>query len=231
MCIILDHFNYRKCKSLQKNLLKNRMKKITNLLLITLFIASCCTDESVETARYELSTAELSLIPYKSGEKISFVHSNGYTFDFKVIEDTTQWMQYFDFCEWNCCGQDYFSYQVKTAVLESVYPKFQFEFSLGTSIYSEYSPGILNIQLNYSRSVQFPYDSSATIICDTLSKTVFHDSIYLNDKLFFNVFEKDFETYNYFSDSSVLSPKTLYYNNQGLIQFKMSNNETYTINK
>lgn len=206
------------------------MKRILIFIFVAVFVTSCCTDESTETARFELSTAEQNLIPYKSGEKISFVHSNGYTFDFNVVEDTTQWKQYYDFCEWNCCGQDYYSYQVRTAVLESVYPKFHIEFSLGTSNYSEYSPGIMNIQLNYSKSFQFPYDTSAAIICDTLSKTVFHDSIYLNDRLYFNVFEKDFETYNFLSDSLALSPKTLFYNNKGLLQIKMSNNETFTYN-
>ena len=82
--------------------------------MLFLIVSSCCREDSMETARYELTSDELALLPYFNGQKINFVHSNGYSFDFNVIEDKIEWKEYHDFCEWNCCGNDYFSYQVKT---------------------------------------------------------------------------------------------------------------------
>ena len=118
----------------------------TNLLLLLIFsiplLTSCCNEDNVEVARYELTQYELELIPYTLGQKVVFEHSNGYEFNAYVEEIATEWQQYFDFCEWNCCGQDYFSYQTKRVFLVSSYPNLRMRFRLNESIYSDYTPRI-----------------------------------------------------------------------------------------
>ena len=95
------------------------MKRIIQTLMLFLLLSSCCREDSIEVARYELGAQELALLPYSNGQKVSFVHSNGYAFDFNVIEDRIEWEQHHAFCEWNCCGNEYYSYQMKTTILES----------------------------------------------------------------------------------------------------------------
>ncbi len=205
------------------------MKQIQTLILL-LIVSSCCMKESIEIARYELTADELELLPYTNEEKINFIHSNGYTFDFNVTENKVEWKEHHGFCEWNCCGNDYFSYQLKTTVLESSYPKFHVEFSLGGSTFGDYSPQVLNMRINHRHFIQFPYDSLAHFICDSVTKTVYYDSISLNNQMYYKVVMKKFDSHYVVNDSSALEPKSIYFNNLGMIQLEMSNYETYTIN-
>ncbi len=206
------------------------MKGILKILMLCLLISSCCREDSVETARYGLKAEELALIPYQNGEKKNFVHSNGYSFDLNVIEDTLEWKEYHSFCEWNCCGNDYFSYQVKTSILESTYPRFHIELSLGGTKFSDYYPQVLSVEINNRHFIQFPYDTLANFICDSITKAVYYDSISLNNKMYYEVVKRDFDRHNFINDSSVLVPMSMYLNHLGIIQLKMSNYETYTRN-
>ncbi len=197
--------------------------------MLFLLLSSCCREDSIEVARYELGAQELALLPYSNGQKVSFVHSNGYAFDFNVIEDRIEWEQHHAFCEWNCCGNEYYSYQMKTTILESTYPKFHIEFSLGGARFREYIPQTLNIEINNRHFIQFPYDTLSNFICDSITQTIYYDSISLNNQMYYKVFMRKFESN--VSDSSLLEPMSVYFNNLGLIQLEMSNHETYTINK
>ncbi|PIF05886.1 MAG: hypothetical protein CSA36_04325 [Draconibacterium sp.] len=187
-------------------------------------------EDPIETARYELTNDELELLPYTKGEKINFIHSNGYAFDFNVTENKIEWKEHHNFCEWNCCGNDYFSYQVKTTILESTYPKFHIEFSLGGTRLNDYYPQTLNMEINHSYFIKFPYDTLTNFICNSATKTIYYDSIALNNQMYYEVIMKNFDSHNFISDSSVLVPMSVYFNNLGMIQLEMSNHETYTIN-
>lgn len=204
------------------------MRKIFLLLYIAVFISSCCTDESLETARYELTQTEQKLIPYQSSSSVNFIHSNGYSFDFKVVEDTMQWLQYHEFCEWNCCGQDYYSYQQKTVRMESDYPRIKISFNLNTS-FENYTPRYLGITIN-NYYFNLPYDSAANFLIEDYYKLVQYDSLMLNNRMFYNVVSQESVSSYSFEDSTLLRPETLFYNNLGLLQIKMSNDETFTFN-
>ncbi|MDR2009390.1 MAG: hypothetical protein LBQ22_02785 [Bacteroidales bacterium] len=203
--------------------------KLIISILVGLIISGCCRKDSVEIARYELSSDELKIIPYELGEKINFIHSNGYSFDFNVVEDKIEWKEYHDFCEYNCCGQDYFSYQVRTTIIESSYPRFNIELSLGGSRIYEYIPKSLNIEINYDYFARLPYNDSMNFICDSTTNTTFFETIILNGKSYTNVTKKLLDT-QYIIDTQILMPKAIYYNELGIIQIETTNNETYTIN-
>ncbi len=204
------------------------MTKILQLLVLLLIVSSCCLEDPVETARYELSAKEQELLPYMQGQTFDFVHSSGYTFKLNVTKNHIEWKEHHDFCEWNCCGNPYYSYQVRTAVLESDYPKFRIEFSLGDARMTEYQPSAMNVNVNHGYFLQLPYDSLANFIQD--SKTIYYDSISLNNQMFYEVIKSDFDYLYDNQDSTLLVPKSFYFNHLGMIQLKMSNNETYTIN-
>jgi hypothetical protein len=204
--------------------------KILALLLIAAFFSSCCNKESIETARYELSEDELNLIPYEEGQKINFEHSNGYEFCFEVVENRVEWKEHHDFCEWGCCGKDYFSYQVKYVRIKSSYPKLNIEFSVGGTGYGGYLEDLIYISVNSGYFASIMYDSLANFICTEAADVTCYDSVNINGNYYYGVVEKDFES-GFAQDSTVLAIKSLLYNKQhGLIQLEMTNNETYSIN-
>ncbi|MEI6575379.1 MAG: hypothetical protein WCO63_04300 [Bacteroidota bacterium] len=200
------------------------------IMTACLFLSSCCNKDSVETARLALDSAELKLIPYKLGEQYKFVHSNGFGFYFTVTEDKLQWYEQRDLCEWNCCGKDYYSYQVRTAKLVSEYPKLTIELFEGERAY-DYYPRMLSLSINNRHYCYFPYDSLAHFMCDTIQKTYCHDSIMINNKIYTHVVEAYVNNYSFTADSTILLPEWVYYNKLGLLQIKMSNHETYSLDQ
>lgn len=205
------------------------MSKIYFIILSFLVFSSCC-NKSKETARYELSQNELNLLPYKYGDSISFIHSNGYSFDFIVSNEELEWKVDDDFCEWFCCDNEYFSFQVRSYVLESSYPSLNIRIYIGGDVLGYYLPQTLNLSINFDHNIQFYYDSLTNYICDSTTKITHYDSISFNNKYFYNVYSKDFDSHGIVNNSSGILPQSLYLNNLGIIQIKMSNNETYTIN-
>ncbi len=204
------------------------MKKILFIVLILGVFLSSCRDKSVEIARFELSEAEKNLVPYHSGQQVNFIHSNGYEFSFNVTEEKLEWFKHVDFCEWGCRNQDYYSYQVKTVILESTYPVLRLRFCIGGDAWQEYYSDVLNFDINQRNFLSMPFDSNAQFICDSLTGIIAYDTVLIGTTKYFNVFEKSFYS-SYFVDSTVLAPKSIFYNSQGLLQIKMSNDETYSI--
>lgn len=192
-------------------------------------LTSCCTEESVETARYQLSGNELELIPYENGQKIGFVHSNGYEFDFTVTEDKLEWQVYQEFCEWNCCGLDYYSYEVRTTKLASAYPDLTIEMSIGSYSYGYY-PSFFNLNINNRHFLSIQYDSLANFICNSSSGVICFDTVSIQNEIYTDVIEKKFDIHYFIEDSTILVPESILYNSLGLLQIKMSNAETFSIN-
>lgn len=204
------------------------MKKHYILIVILSIIMVSCCDDPVEIARFELKTGEKELIPYVLNDKITFVHSNGYEFDFSVKTADLKWLEHHDFCEWGCCGKEYFSYQVKTVELESSYPLINISLNLGCDYWNEYYPKVMSVALNRN-SLSLIYDNDFKFVCDTITKAERYDSLLIGNILYYNVIEKKFSG-NYFADSTVLAPQFLFYNSSsGILQIKMTNEETFTI--
>lgn len=200
------------------------------IILFSFFLSSCCNEDNVEVARHELTQYELELIPYTLGQKVVFEHSNGYEFNAYVEEIATEWQQYYDFCEWYCCGQEYFSYQTKRIFLVSSYPNLRMRFRLNESIYSDYIPMNLHFDINHRHFLSIPYDSLGNFQV-SYSDAIIHDSVVLNGQIFRCVVEKNFEFSMFVDDPSINIPESILYSKEGLLQIKMSNDETFTIKK
>ncbi|MBN1951638.1 MAG: hypothetical protein JW801_10570 [Bacteroidales bacterium] len=207
------------------------MKKNLLLLLLSLLIIGCCPKDPIETARYALAEEELALVPYQTGEKIRFIHSGGYSFDFEVIEDSVYWKEYHEFCEWNCCSPEYISYQVRKTVLESDYPEFRIEIELGEAEYSYFNPRIMNLNINYRHFAYITIDSTGAFIPGENAEL--YDTFLLAGKTYTNVIKKPFDFHYFMEDSSgIFKPESILYSpDAGLLQILMTNDETYTIDK
>lgn len=213
-------------------------QKFISLFIIILSVYSCCSEKNVEIERYPLSESEKSMIPYTEGQKIRFIHTNGYEFYFSVTEEKLKWGRAFETQDWVHCGDDYSSYQYKTVTLMSTYPKLSFYIEFGNLTYRPmYNPDDNNniytdslrsvfIQLNKSHYTRFNFNKSLEFISDSENNTCY-DSILVNGKTYKNVIEAKFEYYN--DSIQDVTPKSILYYSKGLIQLKLNNNETYSI--
>lgn len=201
------------------------MKYLITYLIILSAFPTCCNDEAIETEKISLSESEIKLIPYSINQSINFKHSNGFIFNFIVTQDTYNWNSD-NYCD-ECCGGEYTSYQERLVSLESEYPEFNISLSLNSLPYFENEEKIMDININRYNS-KLKYDDNSKLICENV---ICHNEIIINDKTYYNVIESELKN-NYDTNSSInLFPQIILYNNNfGIIQIKMSNNETYSIN-
>lgn len=201
------------------------MKYLITYLIILSAFPTCCNDAAVETEKISLSESEVQLIPYSLNQSINFQHSNGFTFNFVVTQDNYNWNSD-NYCD-ECCGGEYTSYQERFVSLESEYPEFNISLSLNSLQYFEIEGKFMDVKINRYNS-NLEYDDNSKFICENV---ICHNEIVINGKSYFNVIESGLEN-NYDDDSSInLYPQKLLYNkNFGIIQIKMSNNETYSLN-
>ncbi|WP_040417163.1 hypothetical protein [Cyclobacterium qasimii] len=86
---------------------------------IALLFLSSCIPEGQERGKFELTNEERQTIPYLAGERIAFSHSNGFEFDLKVSNKDTKFQK----SETYHAGDDYFTYETLTTILESDVPE------------------------------------------------------------------------------------------------------------
>jgi hypothetical protein len=205
------------------------MKKSYLLFGFLAVIFNSCCDDPVEVNRYNFNNQELEILPYSLNQVVPFEHSNGYKFDLKVTKNSLEWKEDHPFCEYGCCDAGYFSYQNKTVVLSSSYPALNIEFQMNANDEpaDQFQSNSLYIKINWNQNAQILYDSLFEI--QASQGKIFYDSLLINQKMYYKVIESDLIT-NYSTDSTVIEPKSILYNKAfGLLQIKISNNETYSI--
>jgi hypothetical protein len=202
------------------------MKYLFIFLIILSAFPTCCNDDPVETEKISLSENEIQLIPYSLNQSVNFKHSNGFTFNFIVQQDTYSWKSH-SYCD-ECCGGEYTSYQEKFVTLVSEYPEFNISLSLNSLQYFEIERKFMDIKIN-RYSTDLKYDGNSNFTCDNV---ICHDEIVVNGKTYFNVLESELENnYNTNNSAITLYPQKILYNKEfGIIQIKISNNETYSLN-
>jgi hypothetical protein len=214
-----------------------KIKYFLSLLIVVLFY-SC--DKSIETSRVYLTDFEKGFMPYSQGQKLGFVHSNGYSFDFTVNDVKTSFGRqydepkpYFDF------SGNYIAYQTKSLKMSSTYPRLTLEVKLGTinsnaSIHDSiastfkylYTDSIKTLSINLNnQSIYLDYLKNGNFIINPVNE-VHYDSMNINGKKYFNVIESEFY---YQIDSLGGSLKSVVCNSKGLLQIKLRNNETFSI--
>lgn len=204
------------------------IRKFTLLGVIMLFIlSSCCIKEGDEIARYPLSTAEKALLPYAIGDVLPFEHSAGFAFHFEVTEVEEKWEKITEPCEWNCCGVDFYSYEVKKCVLFSAYPFMEIHTTISKE-FQHFDERFMEVRINNDYAAWLYYDSLANFLCDDTT-AICHDSLVVNDTTFYKVYEKSLQPWYGSINTESVYPKTIVMGEAGLIQIKMSNNETYSL--
>lgn len=201
------------------------MKYLTIYLILLSAFPTCCNEDPVETEKIYLSESENQLIPYTLNQTINFKHSNGFTFDFIVNQDNYVWNSDY-YCD-HCCGGEYTSYQERVVSLQSKYPEFNILLSLNSLQYIETEEKSMHVQINRFNS-SLTYDNNAKFICESI---ICHDTIVINNNTYFNVVACELKNIYETDEAINLYPQKVLYNSDfGIIQIKMSNNETYSLN-
>jgi len=197
--------------------LLKKTSSLLNVFLIAIIIAGCCNEEPVEEAKL-LSDSEKQLIPYQLNETISFKYSEGYEFEFTVIERSSEYRMNGDN---HLCPKIYVSREVEDTILKGNYPRIDIKFS------QLVNDGKIYLSIN-SQFLVIEYDSAANIIESSEQKLL--ESIEVNNKTYYSVLDKEFYVPSNVDSVNGLYFKSILYNKQyGLIQLKTSKNETYSI--
>lgn len=191
--------------------------KLILLLIMFLELSSCTDYDYVERDKYQLEAAKKQLIPYHKGQKINFIHSKGYAFDFTVVVDTITWGNN-KFGFERTVKSYYDSFQKRTVKLVSDYP----DFWITLNVSAESNQNKLHVMLNRFNAY-IPFDENYKLIPNNEQKL--HESILINNKIYKNVIELYFVT-----NSDGFNQSIFYNDQQGLLQIKYSDDETFSIN-
>lgn len=173
---------------------------------IALLFLSSCIPEGQETGRYELTNEEELTIPYLAGETIVFRHSNGFEFDLKVISKDNQFQK----SVMHHAGDDYFTYESQTAILESSVP----ELTINLTVFPLAYKPFMSVKIN---NYFFEIDLGASPKWQRMT---------IGDKEYHNVYQAVFKD----SDAEIIKPEKVFFSKEsGLIQIIMTNDENFTI--
>ena len=177
------------------------------LIIVLLLLGACCKD-SIELNRYLLTDTEKSFISYSNNQKVRFVHSNGFEFDINVSNITIS----LERTKTEHCGENYVSFENKLVNLQSNTPELYINISI---VPFEYYNDNISISVNNYFFVSKSINSAPDI-----------DTLKLGDRIFLDVYEFTNEYY----DPAIICPEIVFFNkNVGIIQIKMTNDETFTI--
>ncbi len=182
------------------------VKKATIVLLVIL-LGLCCK-ESFESDRFLLSEDEKSFIPYQINDKVGFIHSGGFRFDLTATNIITELQR----TNTEHCGEPYITYETKTVALQSGTPQFDISVAVFPKEFSPYFT--ININRYYFQK--------------ELTEPPDYDTLTLNGRLFKDVYKMEIQ----YGDTSLIIPQQVLYNcTNGLLQIKMTNDETFTIDQ
>lgn len=86
-------------------------KTITILAALVFAFYSCC-DQNTEIAQFPMSQTQLDMVPYQLNDVIPFQHSNGYNFDFIVVDYRLDFENDIECEHRRCCGIQYWAHKV-----------------------------------------------------------------------------------------------------------------------
>lgn len=179
---------------------------VASFLLTLLALFTSCCKEGYELVRYSFSDQDKAFCPYVGSQKITFTHSRGYEFSLNSNASELKTTQVGP----ESCEDNYYSFDSQVIILESSVPELLIEFNLYPSSYSS----AVNIKVN-----------RALFTIDKKSPPNF-EKLTIEGKEYKNVYVANHTE----KENVTIFPTKIYYNAQyGVIQIKMTNDDTFTI--
>jgi hypothetical protein len=193
--------------------MKMRALKISVVLLLVMLACRPCKPVIID--RGPLSEELLNKIPYKTGEYVSFKHSNGYNINFSVNSQTTKESFQEDFR--SCRG---LIFEKNTTTLTPNYPIFKFQLSISNAD-SLHNPVFVNI----GRFGFMIADSS-----NQWGPVDIADSLMINGFVYDSVYRMKYDD-SFYQDDLIYVDSLLYNTDFGILKVVMTNGEYYARNK
>jgi len=189
-------------------------------ILIILALLTVLTSCDKKIGRCDLTEAQKQVIPYELGQTVSFIDDAGKTVDFTVTENELRWCQ---FTIDGRLGDSYVEYREKHAVLKSESNNLVIDLRIAaigglSEKKNEVLTGYVNswfwITINSYGRFQLIVDPEGVFSNAGSSPLYFHDSFEINEKVYFDVIEK-----NTYDDTN--APLQIFYNKTyGILQVK-----------
>jgi hypothetical protein len=204
------------------------MKYLTLALMVFIVFFGCKKGERNHLAHLRLSEEELAFNPYKFGDVILFQSNNGSLVHFIVQGRYTTTYEYSD-CD-ECFNSEYYTYDANFTKLKCEHP--DMEISIVMSV-DDIKFSENNWTTGFSISgICFPKPIGAKEI--TLPENYcyldgfkYHDTLVIKNDTFYEVYENSFPD----EYSTVLYQKILYNKEYGILQFEISDDQTFTLVK
>lgn len=205
-----------------------KLKKTIILFLLSILVSSCWFKE--EVYYYELTKAENQLIPYKLGEVISFINSEGKIFEATVVKDHSYWKE--EQYDTGSMIDDYVHYNNRNVTLQSETENI----SINLGIYA--MDRYLAIWTNYHHNIgfNFSYDKNMNL-CNCYyyyyCSCKFYNELEINNKIYYNVAEKNNNYTVHTEDGSEkkLNQFLFYNKSHGILQILENDTVIITIDK
>ena len=177
------------------------------ILIVSISALQSCCNKSTEIGRYKLSDTEKSFIPYEKGQNVMFFYSgNSETFSCDVM--SLQVYETKTFSEH--CNEDYYVYEFEVAELISNNPQLYLSLQV---MPIDYNPN-MSITIN---NTHFNFD---------ITKAPDLDTVYIQGFPFTEVYKIKSGANN----NDVIEPAQVLFNKEyGILQIKLTNDETYDI--
>ncbi|MGF1565547.1 MAG: hypothetical protein ACFCUH_09275 [Flavobacteriales bacterium] len=195
--------------------------------IVTAMLSSCCNEEPIETNRFALTPQQTQLLPYQQGSTIAFQHSGGFGFNFHVSSIADEWIENRDHCGHRCCGGSYFSTQHREIVLRSNYPEIDLSLGMHAFVEGYAYPAAVQLSFHYNHRAELPYHETDGFTCLGNLALCF-DSLELNGRVFYDLYKADFGAQPDPGNPG-LSPRSVYYNDLGIVHLDMTNNDSFTL--
>ena len=200
-----------------------KTKILTALILLAVLNTAC----SRELGRCGLTEEQKKVIPYEKGQIISFIDGADQAVDLTVTEIKTEWYKETE----GSFRDDYVSLGIKTAMLKSESNKLEIYLRLvanGCSYGNDYCSLEIRVTPTPNQGY-FKFTSDAEGIFLTFGSPSFHDSIEINNKVYYDVAESKFYSTSHNVNVPEI-PMQLFYNKTcGILQINRDGENFLTI--
>ena len=204
-----------------------KSKILIILLLIFVFISSCAR----ETGSCKITKAQEQIIPYEKGKVICFTDSIGESVYLTVIESKV--IEYHE-SDGNL-RNNYFTLKNKEVLLKSDTNNIEINLSAERYCWSDDYQGQFGVDIEQDTLnfyFQIDLDGNFLNYSEGYTFNYFHDSLKINNKVYYDVIEQKNDYSNY-EGSIYISrlPIQLFYNKKvGILQIKRNGKDYLTLN-
>ena len=193
------------------------------LIILSLFSFILFSCWKREYTYYKITDTDINMIPYRLEQTVNFIDSLELPFVMTVKEDYITWVLYSDIVKGEC----------RSVILQSKKNSLPIELLVGASE-NEFEKKYISIYIN-PFGFWIRYDLDGQFVTDTEgeNKQYFHDSIEINNKIYYNVVEyikvEDFGYNDEILSKDRLPMRLIYNKTEGILQLEDKDKVLFSI--